>query len=613
LKIDVGGYNPLLGKGYGELAAESRSQHKSQGFGVPAGRGSSYEYFLNLEGSPARKDIMEGVTASWSRIPGSEKLQLMIDSAINTYQLSEPLASLPALLRIAQELRRLPDGYWSRLKLREVQRLIEACTGLWLEALSPSEYAVQGDTLRVTVNAINRLGASVRLRRIAFTGLDTLMDQPLEANRLYTIVRNYFVDTSFPVSQPYWMVEKPSAGSFNVNNQELIGQAQNTPAVEAQFEVEISGQRFVYTKPVYYKFTDPVKGELYEPLVIVPPAVVSTDPGLLIFRKDQQREASYTTRLTAYRSLPSFLANVSGRMGTSSKSVQDSSLRLNKGISHSYLLPVSSKDLKGKESESILPFVSLRQGSVEIPAYLSVTSIKYDHIPHIHYFYQDAVKALNIDLKTAGSKVGYIEGAGDKVPVALEQMGYEVTVLKEKDLVMPYLAQFDAILTGVRAYNINEFMADKYDALMQYVSGGGNLIVQYNTNNFISSVKSRMGPYPFLISRNRVTDEKAEVRFLLPSHPVLNFPNKIGPADFEGWIQERGIYFAEAIDPAYQLPLSLNDADEPEQRGSLLIADYGKGKFVYTGLVFFRELPAGVPGAFRLMANLIALNKNKVN
>jgi hypothetical protein len=277
------------------------------------------------------------------------------------------------------------------------------------------------------------------------------------------------------------------------------------------------------------------------------------------------------------------------------------------------LLPVSSKDLKGKESESILPFVSLRQGSVEIPAYLSVTSIKYDHIPHIHYFYQDAVKALNIDLKTAGSKVGYIEGAGDKVPVALEQMGYEVTVLKEKDLVMPYLAQFDAILTGVRAYNINEFMADKYDALMQYVSGGGNLIVQYNTNNFISSVKSRMGPYPFLISRNRVTDEKAEVRFLLPSHPVLNFPNKIGQADFEGWIQERGIYFAEAIDPAYQLPLSLNDADEPEQRGSLLIADYGKGKFVYTGLVFFRELPAGVPGAFRLMANLIALNKNKVN
>jgi hypothetical protein len=146
---------------------------------------------------------------------------------------------------------------------------------------------------------------------------------------------------------------------------------------------------------------------------------------------------------------------------------------------------------------------------------------------------------------------------------------------------------------------------------MDYVKNGGNLIVQYNTSNFISSVTSKIGPYPFSISRNRVTDEKATVNFLLPDHAVLNYPNKITAKDFDNWIQERGIYFAEQTDAAYEMPLSMADPNEKEQKGSLIIANYGKGKFVYTGLVFFRELPAGVPGAYRLLANIIALNKKK--
>jgi hypothetical protein len=154
-------------------------------------------------------------------------------------------------------------------------------------------------------------------------------------------------------------------------------------------------------------------------------------------------------------------------------------------------------------------------------------------------------------------------------------------------------------------------MKEKYAMLMDYVKEGGNLIVQYNTSNYISNIRSEIGPYPFNISRNRVTDEKAAVHFLLPDHPVLNYPNKITSADFEGWIQERGIYFSDKADPAYQMPLSMADPNEPEQKGSLLIANYGKGTFVYTGLVFFRELPAGIPGAYRLLANIIALNSKK--
>ena len=212
-------------------------------------------------------------------------------------------------------------------------------------------------------------------------------------------------------------------------------------------------------------------------------------------------------------------------------------------------------------------------------------------------------------MKIAGKKIGYIEGAGDKLIPALQQMGYEVSALKEKDLLMGNLSQFDAIITGVRAYDVHPWLTDKYEVLMDYIKNGGNLIVQYNRNNINNGVKVKMGPYPFTISNTRVTDENAKVDFLKPSHPVLNFPNKISDQDFDGWVQERGIYFANELDPKYETVLSMHDAGEQARDNSLIMADYGSGKFVYTGLVFFRELPAGVPGAYRLLANIIALNK----
>jgi hypothetical protein len=218
---------------------------------------------------------------------------------------------------------------------------------------------------------------------------------------------------------------------------------------------------------------------------------------------------------------------------------------------------------------------------------------------------------ITADVKIVGKRIGYIQGAGDKVPDALLQMGYEVVILKENDLTSSFLKNLDAVITGIRAYNVHDFMGEKYEVLMDYVKEGGNLIVQYNTSNFISSVRSKIGPYPFTISRNRVTDEKAKINFLNPSHVVLNYPNKITNADFDNWVQERGIYFAGDLDPKYETVLSMNDPGEAEQKGSLIIAEYGRGKFVYTGLAFFRQLPAGVPGVYRLLANIIALNKKQ--
>ncbi len=239
-------------------------------------------------------------------------------------------------------------------------------------------------------------------------------------------------------------------------------------------------------------------------------------------------------------------------------------------------------------------------------------TIAYEHIPPIVYYTPLKAKAEKINVIIKGKNIGYIVGAGDKVPQALQQMGYNVIFLHANNITDENLKQFDAVIAGVRAYNVNDWMSSKYDVLMRYIQNGGNYIVQYNTIGFAPPTKIKIGPYDFAISRTRVTDENAAVNILLPNYIALNSPNKITPHDFDEWIQERSLYQAEQQDSIhYEAPLGMHDANEPETNGSLIIAKYGKGNFVYTGLVFFRELPAGVPGAYRLMANLIALPKNK--
>jgi LmbE family N-acetylglucosaminyl deacetylase len=610
LKMDVGAFNPVLGKSYGEIAADSRSQHKSQGFGVPGSRGVQLEYFTPVEGVAAKADLMDDVVTSWARVPGTEQVASMIDAIIKNYSLSNPERSVPALVALYKALQQAPESGWKKTKLEEVQLLIEQCSGLWLEATANSEYAVQGDSIRLAVSINNRLGANARINKVSLEGFDTVMNQDLVVNRNYNFIKPVYVSPDRAITQPYWMEQKMSEGSFTINEQTLIGNAENKAAFQVEFELVVEGQSFRTVRPVQYKFTDPVKGELYHPLVIVPSVSVSTEPSIVIFRKGEDQNADVVLKVTANKNFNDYRLSVSKRTRTHNSTLNDSSFTLSKGLSKNYIFRLNSRQMTD-EQDFVQAFTQLKNGKQEQPAYLTVTGIRYDHIPHIHYFYQDAIKVLNMDLKTVGKKIGYIEGAGDKVTIALQQMGYDVTILKEKDIYPGYLKQFDAIITGVRAYNVNDFMAEKYETLMNYVKEGGNLVVQYNTINFVSNVRSKIGPYPFAISRGRITDEKAKPVFLLPEHPVFNYPNKITEADFDGWVQERSIYNADNLDVAYEAPLSMSDPGEDSQKGSLVIANYGKGKFVYTGLVFFRELPAGVPGAYRLLANIIALNRKK--
>jgi LmbE family N-acetylglucosaminyl deacetylase len=599
LKLDVGVYNPVLGKSYGEIAAESRTQHKSQGAALTRVRGQLIEYFNPVEGSEPTKDMMDGVATTWSRVEGGEKIQSMIDELIRQFSLSDPGKSVAGLVNLYREISKLKEGYWKEQKLKEARQLIEACSGLWLEATVGNGYAVQGDSLKINFAVIDRTNTPVKVNTISVNGFDTLWQQPLDLNKNYGFSQFIVVSDKKPVTNPYWLEEEMSPGSYNVNDQTKIGEAQSKPAYEAQFGLNIDGQDFVFEKPVQYRFTDPVRGDIYEPLTILPPVTARIDPELLLFADGEEKTFEADIRRHSAKNFQPkiILTNTDGVTVKQTENI------------HNLTYDYAAKQVKTEERVFSSNLAFDDHGKIENAKELK--TISYEHIPRIDYFVNTKIKFVIADLKTAGRRIGYIEGAGDKVPAALQQMGYDVVLLKEKDIIPGNLQQFDAILTGIRAYDVHPWLNDKYNVLMDYINNGGNLIVQYNRQNNIGNTKVKFGPYPFSITNTRVTDENADVTFLKAEHPVLNYPNKITAKDFEGWVQERGIYFAGQPDPKYETVLEMHDAGEPEHATSLIIGDYGKGKFVYTGLVFFRELPAGVPGAYRLLANIIALNRKK--
>jgi len=607
MKIDVGTFNPILGKSYGELAAESRTNHKSQGAALTPARGQSMEYFTLVAGDPAHGDPMDGVVTSWDRVPNGGEIGPLVDQVIKEYSLLAPEKSVPGLVGIYKAILSLPNGYWKTQKLKEVRQLIEDCSGLWLEAVVKNPYVAQGDSLGVTFVLNNRLGADMAVREVTVGGagaggmaaFDTVWSQRLDGDKNYYFPKNIFVTADKPITQPYWLAEPMSPGHFNVGDQQLIGNPQSAPAYEVKFDMVVAGQEMVFTRPIQYKYTDAVKGELYQPLTVLPRVTVELDPELLLFTgKEAKRFEAGEQNHAVHAHYPLMdLTPVAG-------------LIFPPGSDKMYIKGHQGWNLKpdGKSTGVVTADVLLEQDRKKDTAQ-ELRTIAYDHIPRIDYFRPAVEKFVLADVKTAGHRIGYIEGAGDKVPQALQEMGYDVVMLKEKDL-GGSLQQFDAIIAGVRAYDVHPGLIARHDALMQYVKDGGNLIVQYNRDN-IGQVKTTIGPYPFAVANIRVTDENAKVNFVLPEHKVLNYPNKISDGDFDGWIQERGIYFAGQTDSNYQAVLSMKDPGESEQKGSLVIANYGKGVFVYTGLVFFRELPAGVPGAYRLMANIIALNQKK--
>ncbi len=608
VKIDVGVFNPLLGKSYGEIAAESRSMHKSQGFGSAKQRGSNLEYFKLLKGDSTKNDIFEGINTSWTRLKGTEKIQKTISECIKKFDAQSPEIIIPELVSVYKQLLLLDEKdtnlkYWKTQKLKETESLLLACSGLWLESYASDYIGIPGQETTVFTQIVNRNKNEVKLNSIKYLQSDTTTALILKPNELYTFKRKEKIPADRSFSNPYWLNEKHEVGVYTIKDHSLIGKPQNDAAEKIIFDLNFQDLNLKISRDLIYKYTDPVKGEIYRPFEILPPATVNISEKVFVFS-----DASPKTILLTVK------ANQNNFEGT---------LQLKGSAGWNISIKEPNIKLKNKNDEVVIEAIvtadkNAATGKLEAAVISngntfnkSIKRIEYDHIPY-QFILSDAEAGLvNVDLKKTGTNIGYIPGAGDDVPAALKQIGYTVTMLTDELLLNENLSKYNAIVTGVRAYNTNDRLQIHYNKLMDYVKNGGNLIVQYNTNNRIGPVKANIGPYPFTISRDRVTDEKAEMKFTNEKHPALNFPNQITAKDFDGWIQERGIYFATELDKQYETVFSINDPGEKASDGGLIIARSGKGNFVYTGLVFFRELPAGIPGAYRLFVNLLSLPQNK--
>lgn len=601
LKVDIGKFNPLLGKSYGEISAESRSMHKSQGFGSTGRRGESIEYFEHTKGGKATNDLFDGINTTWSRVPGSAHVSKLIQQAVTDYNSSIPAAVVPTLLTALKEMRKLPDSYWKTIKMQELQSVIQDAMGLYMEVTAGDFDAAPETPVQIKVELINRSSVPATLEHIryGFARKDTSIQVALKENQDYNFTTQYNLPADMPVSQPYWLRKAGTLGMFSIENQQEVGLPENIPATQVELDLRIGGESISYTVPVIYKRTDPVRGEIYRPFVINPPVFLNLVEHVYMFASAEPREVSVVVK-----------AGKDKLTGTIA-------LQLPAGWRAEPLsIPVSlnRKDDEKQVTFTVYPSANQQVGELKVVATIegkeydrSLNVINYAHIPAQINFPEATARVVRLDLKKKNTKIGYVMGAGDDVPQSLHEIGYEVTILQDKDMNLNHLKQYDAVILGVRAYNtVNRLRFYQAD-LMKYVEEGGTMIVQYNVDQGL--LMTDIGPYPLQLSRDRVTDEKSAVRFLKPSHPVLNVPNKITELDFEGWVQERGLYFPSEWDSRYETIISTNDQKDPPLDGGLLVAKYGKGYYVYTGYSWFRELPAGVPGAYRLFVNMISLGK----
>jgi LmbE family N-acetylglucosaminyl deacetylase len=599
--LEAGGYNPLLGKAYTEIAAASLSMHKSQGVGSPPRRGARKEYFKLLEGQPMTTALFEGIDTTWSRVPNSQSIATEIQQIISQFRAADPSASVPELLKLRQAMNAVKDDSRIPEKKAELDQIIAACLGLHVEASTTNETVTPGQNITIKLDAINRSNIPVTLQEAhcRLPGDSTRIGAALPTNELVTKDLSCKVPENTPYSQPYWLREPGTLGTFAVDDQQLIGLPENPPDLPVEIALQIDGQEIRYTLEGKYRTVDPVAGELRQPLVVAPPVFAKIGDGVLVFPTEQPKPVS--VRVTA----------ATGPVKGELKLAAPKGWEVNPAS-----IPI---DLKGANAETVATFTVKppnHDSEGMLRAIVSIggrdysferVRVSYPHIGVQTLMPPAAVKLVRADIRKKGDRIGYIPGAGDDVPESLQQIGYSVKVLSEGDLTAENLAQFSAVVLGIREYNTQERIFNWLPELFAYAKAGGVVIVQYNT---LADLKTdQLGPYPLEISRDRVTDENAEMRVLAPNHPLMTTPNKITSKDFEGWVQERGLYFPKKWDPAWTPILSCNDPKEKPLDGGLLVAKFGKGFFIYTSYSWFRQLPAGVPGAYRLFSNMLSLGK----
>ena len=602
ISFDIGTYYPLKGLSNNELASIASSQHLCQGFGRLSQRGSQQEYVEFLKGAPLtdNENIFAGIDTSWNRVKGGKAIGDILLEVESEFNFVTPSDHIPQLIKAYKLLQNIEDKHWKVQKTKELKTIIEMCAGLYLEASAETNWATQGETINLNIEALNRSNSPITL--VSFNNASDLSiskNITLERNTKYNFKEVIKIKSDAQPSTPYWLSSKGTLGMYKVEDKSLIGLPETPRAFNIDFNLLIENTPITFTKSIIQRYSKPDKGELYRPFEIIPEASAKITEKVIIFENDKQRDITVVVK--AGRNQLEGDVEVSHPDNWNVYPKKQKVFIENKGEEQTLVFTVVPP--KNQSEGYLSPIVHINDKTYT----KELIEIDYEHIPFQTVLLPSESKIVRLDIQKKGENIAYIQGAGDVVPESLQQIGYHVRIIKPEDIDAEILSRFDAVVVGIRAYNIVEDLKFKQQLLFDFVAEGGNMIVQYNTSYRVKV--NDLAPYNLKLSRDRVTDEYADVRFLNPEHPVLNYPNKITQKDFKGWTQERGLYFPNEWSDEFTPILSMNDKNETPKDGSLLVAKHGKGYYIYTGLSFFREFPAGVSGAYRLFANMLSIGK----
>jgi LmbE family N-acetylglucosaminyl deacetylase len=602
MSFDIGEYYPDLGLSNSEIAALSRSQHKSQAFGNTPRRGEQLEYLEIIKGDlPDNQNIFEGVDTSWNRVKGGQPIQQLVEKIIANYDFSKPFQSVPDLVKTYQLIQKLDNEHWKRIKTQQIKSIIKACLGLYIESISENAYANSNENIKVNTEIINRSPIDVKLLDIKMDS-ESLFSNKTTLKNNQAIYKTFNVDIDNKNTLPYWLNLPPKKGLYQVTNPNLIGLPETPNPYQLKYNLEIENTDITFYSDVVYKYNNPINGEVFENFEILPKISIKPLKEVAIFKNGNSN--NFRIQIKSYTK--SFNGKVSLDLPKSWKvEPQYYDVKLTE------LDETKTFDFKitpPKNTEKVDAKILVQSNDETFSKH--VKTLEYNHIPKQVYAQEAKSALVNIKINPGVKNIGYIKGAGDKIPDNLKSLGYNVEMIDLKKIYMPEnLKHFDAIILGIRAFDTEEQLITKNEILFDYVKQGGTLITQYTTTYGL--LTDKISPLKLNLSRNRVTDETAEVQFIDKNHKVLNYPNQITAEDFDGWVQERGLYFPDQWDKAFQPILKIQDYDDKPTKGSLLVAQYGDGYYIYTGLSLFRQLPAGVPGAFRLLSNLLSINSNE--
>ena len=595
ISIDMGVYDPLTGKSNSEIAALSRSQHKSQGFGSSPALGSRTEYLSLVQGQPIiGNDPFEGINTSWTRVRGGKNIEKIINEIIANFDLTTPLKSVPKLLEARDLINKIDDQHWRSIKLNEIKSIILNCLGIEIQANTSIPFGVKGESLDVNLLINNPSSAEVVLKKVVLKNKTYQVSRQMRKNEVFSKKINHIINES--ISSPYWLIQEGEKGMYKTNRKEIIGLPNTPPPLVLKLYLLIEGKNIEVQKPLKYRKNDPVKGEVTTTFQVLPSATANLNTPVQLFGTGQTKKVIVQVKNLG-KSFKGKLSLKSPESWVIEPSHQEVMID-GKGIEKEFIFNVTAP--KSEEVVQLRPELTNDKEKIQS----AIQEISYDHIPQQYMVQPSSTRAVALNLKTGVERVAYINGAGDNVAESIEAVGVIVEKFDSEDITLEKLKSFDAVILGIRAFNVHESLSYKKNVLWKYAHQGGNLLIQYNTSR---GLKTRtITPYSIELSRDRITDENSKVKMLDSKHPLLNYPNKISLEDFEGWVQERGLYFPKQWDKNFSPLFEMSDPGEQPKRGALLVANYGEGKVVYTGLSFFRQLPAGVPGAYRLFFNLIA-------